>query len=44
MPATDPALLRALEISGGFLYTVTLVVLVIGLLVVAWSLRHSPEK
>ena len=44
MPTTDPALLRALEVSGGFLHAVTLAIVVLGLLVVAASLRKSPEK
>ena len=45
MPTTDTTLLRnAMEISGSFLYVVTTVVLVFGLLVVALSLRPSAEK
>lgn len=44
MSTTDPALLRALELSGGFLHAVTLAIVVLGLLVVAASLRSSPGK
>lgn len=44
MPTTDPTLLRALEVSGGFLHAVTLAIVVLGLLVVAASLRKAPGK
>lgn len=44
MPTTDPNLLRALEVTGGFLHAVTLAIVILGLLVVAASLRSSPEK
>ena len=43
MPTTDPNLIRALEFSGNLLFAVTAVVVVVGLVVVALSLRHAPR-
>ena len=45
MSGTEATLLNtAMAVSGGFLYGVTTVVLVFGLLVVALSLRSSQSK
>ena len=45
MPTADTTLLRhAMEVSGSLLYAVTTVILVFGLLVVAFSFRDSEEK
>jgi len=45
MPAADPTLVHAaLEISGGFLYAVTEMVVAFGILVIAFSFRGSQQK
>jgi hypothetical protein len=45
MITTDPTLLHAaMEFSGGLLYTVTAMVIVAGLLVVAFSFRTSQKN
>ena len=45
MTAADPTLIHtALEVSGGLLYAVTVMIIVFGLLVVLFSLRGSPQK
>ncbi len=45
MPAADPTTIHAaLEFSGSFLYAVTAMIIVFGLLVVALSFRGSQEK
>lgn len=45
MPAADPTAIHiALEFSGSFLYAVTAVIIVFGLLVVGLSFRGSQEK
>ena len=43
MTTTDPALLRAMELSGGLLYAVTAAIIVFGMLMVALSFRKSPK-
>jgi hypothetical protein len=45
MTASDTTLIHAaLEVSGGLLYAVTAMIIVLGLLVVAFSFRGSQQK
>jgi len=43
MNATDPALLRAMVLSGGLLYAMSAAIIIFGVFMVALSFRKSPK-